>query len=238
MPRYRILIVEDEDAQARVLLGYLERFSEESGRQFHVEHTRSALDLLEDHYKYDLIFMDIDLPGITGMEAARQLRSYDPDTQIIFVTNLAQYALHGYEVDALDFMVKPVRYVDFMIRMEKALRVLGRSRDKSLLITMRDGMQVVMTRDLMYADVQDHNLAYHLASGDVVTVRASLNKLQEELAGLSFVRISKSCLVNMRYIDTIAGPKVTLADGSVVYVSRGMRKDVLTAMANYYGGNS
>ena len=238
MPVHRILIVEDEDEQAYVLRGYLARFSEESGEEFQITRMRSAVDLVEGDQRFDLILLDIDLPGMTGMDAARQLRERDNETQIIFVTNLAQYAVRGYEVDALDFMVKPVRYVDFMIRMEKALRMLARSEEKILFIATRDGAQVVSARDLVYADVLDHELAYHLSSGKVLTLRASLNKLQEELEGLSFVRVSKSCLVNVRHIRSIVGPEVTMTTGDVVYVSRSMRKAALTAIANYFGGNS
>lgn len=237
MQSFRILIVEDEDEQALVMRSYLERFSSESGAVFQITRMRSAIELDESQL-FDLIFMDIDLPGMTGMEAARQLRSYDTETQIIFVTNLAQYAVRGYEVDALDFMVKPVRYVDFMIRMEKAMRVLARAEDKTLVITPRDGIRVISVRDLVYADVLDHELAYHLASGDTVTVRASLNKLLEELAGLSFVRISKSCIVNMRHVTSISGPELKLTNGETVFISRNMRKDALVAIANYFGGNS
>ena len=237
MQSFRILLVEDEDEQALVLHDYLERFSSETGTGFQIARMHSALELDEDQ-RFDLIFMDIDLPGMTGMDAARHLRTYDTETQIIFVTNLAQYAVRGYEVDALDFMVKPVRYIDFMIRMEKALRVLSRAEDKTLLITMRDGIRVISVRDLAFANVLDHELAYHLASGDIITIRASLNKLQEELAGLSFVRVSKSCLVNMRHIMSIAGPEVQISTGDSVFISRGMRKDTLTAIANYFGGNT
>ena len=234
---YRILIVEDEDEQALVLNGYLERYSAEREASFEVSRMRSAIELGEEQ-RFDLIFMDIDLPGMTGMEAARQLRTYNSETQIIFVTNLSQYAVRGYEVRALDFMVKPVRYVDFKIRMDKALRVIARAEDKTLLIPTREGTHHISARDLVFADVLDHDLAYHMNNGKVVKVRASLNKLQDELAGLSFVRISKSCIVNMRYVVSIAGPELRLTSGDVIYISRSMRKAALTAIANYYGGNS
>ncbi len=234
----RVLIVEDDDDQANTIRGYLDRFSEQHGVSIQVSRMRSALELLDGKRRFDLILMDIDLPGISGMDAIRKLREYDQETQVIFVTNLAQYAVSGYEVDALDFMVKPVRYIDFMIRMEKALRVLSRRQDKNLLITNREGVQIISSRNLAYADVLDHEIAYHLVSGELITHRASLNKLEEELEGLSFVRISKSCLVNVLHVRSIVGAAITMTTGDVVYVSRNMRKTALAAIANYYGGNS
>ena len=113
---YQIISIEDDPAEAEVLRHHVERFSRENNVELSLTWLRTAADFLERHRPADLILMDIDLPGISGMEAATLLRSYDSETPLIFVTNLAQFAIKGYEVDALDFVVKPVGYHDFAHR--------------------------------------------------------------------------------------------------------------------------
>ena len=106
--------------------------------------------------------MDIDLPGINGMEAAQILRGYDEQTPLVFVTNLAQYAIKGYQVDALDFMVKPVAYDDFSLRMDRAMRMVRRTSKGTVAIPTPDGIRVVRLDDVLYVDIVKHDLHYTL----------------------------------------------------------------------------
>ena len=94
--------------------------------------------------------MDIDLPGMSGMEAAGLMRAYDEETPLIFVTNLAQYAIRGYEVDALDFIVKPVSWYHFSMRMDKAMRAMRRhSATGRLKVSTRSGVRVIPPADVL-----------------------------------------------------------------------------------------
>lgn len=107
---YRTLILEDEEDEAHRLMGLIERYGDARGTSFHVTWRTSALEMLSEKARYDLMLLDIELPGIDGMEAARLVREYDETTPLIFVTNLAKYAVRGYEVGALGFIVKPATY--------------------------------------------------------------------------------------------------------------------------------
>ena len=235
---YKVLIVEDMPECADVLKNHLARYSDESGEQFQVTWLTTAFDFVESKQAYDLIFMDIGLPGINGMEAAQLLREHDSETQLIFVTDLAQYAVKGYTVDALDFVVKPVTYYDFALRMERAMRVLRRNNGRCVYIPTKDGMRVMPLSQVLAIEINRHNLVYHLEGEDEpFIVRGSLNKVEEDLAGTSFVRISNSCIVNMDFVRRISGAEVLMASGDVYYISRTKRKDALAAIARYYGGN-
>lgn len=110
---YRVLIVEDNEAEADALKKCIERYGRERGERFDLRLAKSAVEYVSSSEPYSLVFMDIDLPGINGLEAAILMRLTDTVTPIIFVTNLAQYAVRGYEVNALDFIVKPVSYYNF-----------------------------------------------------------------------------------------------------------------------------
>ena len=144
------------NARPRRSLG-TERYARENNLEFQVSWERSALGATSGDAKFDLIFMDIGLPGINGMEAATLIRTYDSETPIIFVTNLAQYAVRGYEVDALDFVVKPVSYYNFKMRMDKAMRILKRNSGMNVVVTTHDGLRVIPAAELVAVEVSNHN---------------------------------------------------------------------------------
>ncbi len=235
----RIVIVEDTPDEAAVLRGHLERYAEEHGLELSIAWLKSALDFLEDRAPADLIFMDIDMPGINGLEAAKQLREHDAVTPLVFVTNLAQYAVRGYEVDAVDFMVKPVRYADFSMRMSRALRVVDRAARRSLTVKTREGLQLFSVSDLLFVETQGHDVAYHVAGEKLPFVaRDSLRNVEGELRDLPFVRLSSSALANMAHVRRVRGDEVTISDGTVLFMSRAKKREAQAAIAAYLGGGA
>ena len=234
----RVLVVEDEPQEAERLRALLSRYAAERGERFEVSAMTSAVEFLSNRPEVDLVFMDIGLPGVSGMEAAEILRDHDQRTQIIFVTSLAQYGARSYEVDALDFIVKPVSYHSFSLRMDRAVRVLRRTIGRSVIIKEKGGISVIPVSDITAIDVQGHNLAYHLTDNRETLARGTLSALAKELAGTSFVQISSSALVNMDHVRTIRGSDVHTSDGGVYVISRPKRKAALEAIAAYYGGRN
>lgn len=234
---YRILSIEDNPEQEATLREHIERYAEETGTELKLAWRQSAFDLAELGSQFDLVFLDIELPGINGMDAARELRTLDETTPIIFVTNLAQYALHGYEVDALDFVVKPVSYFDFKLRMDKAMRTLARNARRGVTIATADGVRVVPVADIVFVDVRNHDVAYHLTSGEVLTCRLTLAKAEAGFEGSSMVRVSNNCLANMAHITSIGGDSLTMSNGETVYFSRSRKKPALATIARYLNGS-
>lgn len=234
---YRILLVEDNPDEQATLRAHLDRYAEERGLEFQVSWLKSAVEFVEGKHAADLIFMDIELPGIDGMEAANLLRTYDSETPLIFVTNLSQYAVRGYEVDALDFIVKPVTYYNFSMRMDKAMRVIRRSEGRNVVISTKAGMHVIPMSELICVEVVNHSLAYRLAGAEPITVRGSLGKAEEELADGPFVRISNSCLANMNHVRDIRGNEIQMSDGSTLILSRARRKAAMERIADFLGGS-
>lgn len=232
---HRILIVEDTPAEADALVACLRRYEAERDCPLAIEVIGSAFEFLGSRHACDLVFMDIDMPGVTGMEAAQALRSRDEQTPLVFVTNLAQYAVRGYEVDALGFLVKPVRYEDFAPCMDRAMRVVHRNASTTLSIPTADGLRVVPVADVLYVDILRHDLHYHLAGEpEALRVRGSIRAAAETL-GDSFVKVSASCLANMAQVKLVRQGSVLMADGTELFFSRGCRKAALETIASYVG---
>ncbi len=232
----RVLVVEDEQNAAGALRDCIMRFSREDDIDIDIVWERDALGLMKVASPIDLIFLDIGLPLTNGLEAAGLLRTYDTQTPIIFITSNAQYALRGYEVDALDFIVKPVRYGDFKMRMRKALRVVQRNANETVAVGTSRETHVLPISDISHITTSGHNAVIHLSSqDDTVVDHESLAKLSSRLPSGRFVRISSGCLVNMAYIRTVQSSAIRLTSGETLPVSRGKRKPALEEIARYLG---
>ena len=183
---YRMLIVEDEADAAAALRDAIRRYGDEHAEQFQVGWMRNTIDI--DEPAFDLIFMDIDLGIENGMEAAREIREFDRSTPIIFVTNLAQYAVQGYEVNALDFIVKPFTYGSFSLRMDRAMEVLRRREGRSITVQTRDGLRIFPASSLVRVWMRGHNVNYGLSDSSTAAARGSLKETEEMLGGTPFLK--------------------------------------------------
>lgn len=230
-----IVIVEDEQEALERIKGYLERFSSEIGEEFKIVVYKNAIDFLEKYQPdYDIVFMDIKLPNMNGMEAAKKLREKDRFVALVFVTNMKQFAVKGYEVDALDFIVKPVKYPDFVMKLQRVLSRLDEKRDMKLPVVNEDGIACVAASSIRYIEVMQHTLVYHLESEDI-SVYGSLKKVEQMLPTRSFIRCNSCYLINLRYVTAIKGLTLYLGDVQLK-ISSSKRKELRHALNNYLGG--
>ena len=229
-----IAIIEDEQGAADLLTEHLRSFEKNEKVQFSITHFGSAITFLTNYRAvFDIVFMDIELPDLSGMDAAVKLREIDSSVILIFVTNLAQFAVKGYEVDALDFVVKPVSYYVLSLKLRRAIERLGRRGDAELKITVDDAIVRVKISDVKYIEVQGHKLVYHTAGGDLKTY-GSLKKTEELLADANFERCNACYLVNLKYVTAIKG--YTLFIGSEeLQISHAKRKDFVRTVNDYMG---
>ena len=233
----RIAYAEDDADTAATLKGYLDRYSSERDLCMGIEHYPDAEKLIYSYTpRYDLLLLDIQLGGMTGMEAAEEIRKTDPEVGIIFITSLVQFAVKGYEVDALDFIVKPVSYYQFAQKMDKAVRIIGRRQGVSLPVPTEQGTKILSSRDVLYAEVSNHDVLYHTEKGNY-RARGSLGALEERVKEHHFLRVSVSHLVNLEYITNIDGSTLLMKNGDAVWISRAKKREVLTAIAEYLGGS-
>ena len=228
----RVAIVEDENAAAERLEAYLNRFSEESGEKVAVKRFCDPVGLLNPYAEFDLVLMDIEMPNMDGMEGARRLREIDRNAKLIFVTNMAQYAAKGYEVDAMDFLVKPVAYSDFAFKMKRASNAVRIGRARELTILLPGGMVRENANELVYVEVLGHRLTYHFMDHEV-KARGSIGSVKETLKELNLLIPHNSYLINPKFIDRVQSYTVTV-NGVELPISRNRRKEFLQELADRY----
>ena len=152
--------------------------------------------------QYDLVCLDIDMEGRDGIETAKEIRKQDEEIQIIFVTNLAHMAIRGYEVRALDFILKPVNFYSFSMKIQNAISMIQNKKSKTIVISTMNGVVRFSTNELYYAEVDGHYIYYHTKDG-FYKQKQSMKELEDLLAGLSFKRCNNCYLVNLKYVDAV-----------------------------------
>lgn len=229
----RIAVVDDEPLMRERMQSYLEQFGKQYGHAMNIRvFPFSELFLTNYRPVFDIVLMDIDMPGMNGMEAARRMRQLDQRAVLIFVTNLAQYALQGYEVDATDFIVKPFSYEKFEQKLLRAVRRLPRSDRPYLILKVEDGSVMVSIDDIKYVEVQGHNVFYHTVR-EVYRVRGSLKETFKELNDPQFFICNKCYIVNLAYVAAVNGSDVVVDDESIE-VSRPKKKALMNALAAFH----
>ena len=156
----RCAVVEDERENRDMLRDYIFRFNREKNILLWPFFYSNAAEFLSSAEKYDLVLMDIRMPGLNGMDAARILRERDEGVQIVFITSLASYALQGYEVGALNYIVKPVSYPDFALKLARTLKRVTDSRT-DIHISGR-GKVINLSADEIFRSLRPRGLLSHL----------------------------------------------------------------------------
>ena len=233
-----IIILEDQADQAERLSRMLEKYAEaHDGFSYNLTmYDRSVPFLTEYKCDADLLFLDIQIPDMLGMEAAKRIRQMDNRVMIIFITMLTQYAIEGYSVGAFDYVLKPVRYDEFSTKMDRVCRMLAhQNTSMTLEIRTKEEMRRISADDITFIEVSNHDVLIHTDS-EIIRQWGSLKIYEDQLAPVHFVRCSASFLVNLKYVRAVNGNTV-MVHGHEVPISSSRRKEFLTALAQYKGGS-
>lgn len=228
----KIAIVEDEELYISKLEQYLKQYQDESEEKFELTVYRDG-DEITSGYKaqFDIILMDIQMKFVDGMSAAEEIRKQDSQVIILFITNMAQYAIRGYEVDALDYILKPVTYFTFSQKLNKAVERIKSRKTCFVAIPIKGGFRKMDINEIYYVESQSHMLLYHTA-GEILTCRGNMKEIENMLAAHGFFRINKGHLVNMKYVDTVLDGNCSM-NGESLPIARARRKLFMDALSAY-----
>ena len=230
----KIAIVEDEVLYADQLQEYLKKYEEEYRETFEISVFQDG-DQIVHHYKaeYDVILMGVEMRFMDGMSAAEEIRKMDTEVVIIFITNMPQYAVRGYEVDALDYVLKPITYFAFAQRLNRAIERI-KKRTKRVISVNIKGSQIRMPiESVYYIESQGHTLIFHGVNGEV-EAPGTMKEIQEKLRDEHFFRGNKGYLINLAHVDRVVEGCAVVA-GEELVLSRGRRKEFMEALAGYWG---
>ena len=226
-----ICIVEDESDQADLLRNYIQTYGNKTKQQFNITHFTDGIDLVDEYQsQFDIILLDIQMKHLDGMVAAEKIRKVDADVVIIFITSTVRYAVQGYAVDALGYVLKPVPYLQFEQLFDKAISRVMTKKQKIYIKVAVDERQLKIDCDnVIYIESQRNNVLIHCSDADYVT-GGPLKKFEEMLVSHGFSKCHNAYVVNLSYVKGVRKEEVLLTNGVVLPISRARKKEFMMAL--------
>lgn len=219
-----VSIIDPSKEDVTRLSALIERYFRRSGTAYVQRVYQSGMEFVRSAENSDIVFLETDLEKLDGLETARIIRKLGNEAQQIFIARGAEMAIHGYSVDALDYLLKPVEPAAVERALDKAVRRLSNRSCAYLALKLPNGTASISTNDITYVEVFDHNLVYHTTGGDY-TVRGRLGDVYEQLDHDYFLACNRSFIVNLRYVTEICTDHVIL-NGTKISVSKSHRKEI------------
>lgn len=225
-----IAIVEDQKKDADILTEYLNKFFSENGEDCIINYFTDGIKFMTNYkHIYDIVFMDIQMPDMDGMSIAAKLREIDDSVCLVFVTNMRQYAVKGYEVDAIDFIVKPVTYDVFRFKLSRIVRIAEKTKNAEILISTKNEKRRIKIHSIDYVEVLNHKCIYHLSDEDVESWD-SLANIYEVLSKYNFCYCNSCYLVNLSRVTGVED-NIAIVRNVKLTISRPKRKEFLNKLS-------
>lgn len=234
-----IAIVENQEEDRNVIESYIKKYQMNSfDYDFNITYFQSGI-LFVDKYKsnFDIVFMDIDMPQMDGLETAKKIREVDSKVLIIFITNLAQMAIKGYSVNAFDFVPKPVSYYEFSTMLTRALNKNSFDRKTDLIIKSGRKTVKIDALSIVYAEVINHSLIFYTQEGEEINTWDSLSNVYKQVKDLGFAKVNNSQIVNLRSVLLIDGFDITLKNSKHLFLSRKEKKEFYSTFVSFTTGD-
>lgn len=234
----KIAIVEDEKASAQTIENYIKTYEEESGEKFEVRYFADGDEIVANYTPvFHIIFLDIRMKNLNGMATAEFIRKLDKEVNLIFITNMAQYAIKGYSVYALDFLLKPVSYFAFSELLKKTVEVVKKKMQDNFLLLRTDIGTIKMNlSEIIFIESFRNNMVVHTLDKDY-TLYSTMSELESMLSNNNFFRCSKSYLINMAFVDAVKDNNAIIGKQSI-RIGRAKKGLFMEALTDYVGAMS
>ena len=224
---YNVCVVDDEEEATASLEALLKEYACQEGVLFNVTSFKNGPSFLFSYpVNADLVFMDVNMPVMSGFQTAEELRKVDQHVTLIFLTNLSQYAYKGYEVGALDYILKPLTLPSLSLKMKRALAACDARRQTGVILKTTEGEIRCYHRELVYVEIAEHSVVYHTTHGDYKAY-GTLKSIEGVLPDF-FVRCSSCYLVNLYCVSKILKDEAYLGDIALP-IARSKKKEFTRA---------
>lgn len=231
--RLKIGICEDDAGQRHYLAEQVRAWAGGNRHLIEVEQYPGAKEFLfsyEESKDFDILLLDIEMPGVSGIELAKRVRSENTAVQIVFITGYYEYFSDGFDVSALHYLLKPANEAKLFPVLDRAVHNLS-SRQRCVLLATGEADIKVSLTDILYAEAENVYVNVHALSGNY-RVRMSLGKFAEQLDE-TFYKAHRSYVVSLKHISKITRKEITVTNGDVIPLRRGAYNEIHTALIRY-----
>lgn len=230
-----IAICDDEKDFVTYLTELIERYVSETGEEIKVTPYYDGMELME-HYdtSIDLIFLDIQMRFADGFYTAERIRERDEKVGIIFLTTLTQYGLKGYQYQAVNYIIKPMKYVRLKAELDQWLKKRRQDEHPAIVVVNDSGKYKVFLNALRYIETFNRNLLLHTEQENIISYK-SMKEMERELEEQGFARCHTSYLVNLFYIKGVKKLELELITGEKLPISQPKRKAFMEQLTEYWG---
>lgn len=231
----RIAIVEDEPEQIEQVVSMLKKFEETTGINLDLSSFTTGEEFLDGFSPgdFNILLLDIQMPGIDGMTVATRIREVDKSVTIMFITNIIQYAVQGYSVRALDFFVKPLKYESFIEKLQRAIDQVGEKAKETVCLRTVSGMRLFELNQILYAEIVARKLMLHTING-YYHCNDTMQSIEKTLDNNRFYRCHAGFLVNLDHVRQIDRESITVGERQIP-ISRYRYKGLVDALTRYLG---
>ncbi len=193
------------------------------------------ISALKKGKRFDIYCLDIMMPGFTGIDAAKEVRTFDKTAPILFFTSSPEFALESYSVKAINYVLKPISKEKLFFTLDDVLeQIKAKEEEDAVIVKSNEGIQKILIFNLVFVEVIGRNVLYHLRSGKVIECMEPFSAVCESLLKYGcFIKPHRSFLVNMQYVDTIENHQITLQTLSAVPVAQGKATEMKQQYLNY-----
>lgn len=222
---YRIAIAEDTAEDAEAVRSLLMQYAKEYGYVFDIKvYSNGESFLTGFKSQFDFIILDVELGDRNGIDVARVIRKTDEDVIIMFQTNLGKYATSGYEVSAIDYVLKPLRYPSLSLKLGRVMRRLAAKADEAIVVKTESGYMKIDLSGLLYLEIFGHEVIFHEADR-TTSAYGTLKQFEDRLRPHNFLRCNSCYLVNAAKIEGIMQYDILLSNGETIKASHPRRKE-------------
>lgn len=225
----KIAICDDEPYMQEDIAAQLLTYMKEKGKSYQLSCFDNGRELLQCNQSFDLLFLDIQMDGLNGLKTAKLLRRQGFEGFLVFITVLKEKVFDSFEVEAYDYLLKPVESSRFQNTMDRVLKALGKRFPKKIIVQKENAYQVVSLDQISYCEVSGRKVYLHIKNGDIVDFYCKLEEL-EQCVDSRFFKCHRSYLVNLDYVKGLKEGLVILSDGGQIPVSRLRKQEITQAL--------